>query len=162
MDSKLINPFIESTRKVLTSMAQTEVTPGKPYLKQGHATWGDVTGVIKMVSPQVQGTMVLSFDAPSILAIVQKMLSEEFSQINNDVADAVGELTNIITATTKASLSEQGYAFQMNTPAVVLGKNQDLPQQSDTAVIVIPFSTAAGNFVIEANLSAMKRCNHSP
>ena len=153
MDAKLINPFVESATNVLKTMAQTEVVAGKPAIKNGNLAWGAVTGIIGMAGDDTTGNMVISFDEPSILSIVSKMLMEEFTALNKDVVDAVGEITNMITGGTKNLLSQQGYTINMATPLVMVGKNIELTQLAMTPVISIPFSTPAGSFVIEANLA---------
>lgn len=157
MNVELINPFVLSTINVLKTMCQTNPTAGKPALKQGNRSWGSVSGVIGMAGEDVNGSMVLSFDTPCILSIVGKMLMEEFTEITPDVVDAVGELTNMISGGTKASLNEQGYSFNMASPIVVTGKDVELAQLGKGPVITIPFKTEAGSFVVEASLDKRKK-----
>ena len=152
MDSTLINPFIDSVRNVLGTMAQTEAVAGKPKLKSNTLTWGVVTGVIGMAGDDVNGNMILSFDEASILSVVSLMLGEEVPAVNQDVIDAVGELTNMICGGTKSRLSELGIKIHMATPLVIVGRDLELSQLTKAPVITVPFTTPAGTFVIEANL----------
>ena len=152
MDASLINPFVDATLNVLRTMAQTDASVGKPFLKRGNVTWGEVTGIIGMASEEVNGNMVVSFDAPAILKIVSAMLMERFVEIDKDVVDAVGEITNMICGGTKKVLAEQGYAISMASPLVVTGKDIKLSQLGEAPVISIPFSVEGGRFVVEANL----------
>ena len=156
MNVEFINPFINSALNVLKTMAKTTPNVGKPAVKPGNRTWGVVTGIIGLAGETVSGNMVLSFDAPSILRIVSNMLGEEFKEVNNDVVDAVGELTNMISGGAKGELSEKGHKFDMATPIMVTGKDLEIKQLSDIPVITVPFTTDAGKFVIEANLAARK------
>lgn len=153
MDATLINPFIQSTISVLKTMTQTNPTPGTPFIKKDSKTWGVVTGVIGMAGDRMSGNLLISFNQPCILDIVSKMLMEEFKEITPDVTDAVGEITNMITGGTKNLLSELGFSFDMATPMIITGKDIELKQQTKTPVVVVPFTTSAGEFVIEANLS---------
>lgn len=156
MKEELINPFIEAATKVLVTMGQTEASPGVPALKEDNRSWGAVSGVIGMVGDEVTGNMVISFDEGAILDIVSKMLMETFTEINKDVIDAVGEITNMICGGTKSILSQNGYKISMASPMVIVGKNIELTQLSKSPIVTIPFSTAKGKFVIEANLSRKK------
>lgn len=156
MKAELINPFINATLNVLKTMAQTNATPGKPGLKANNLTSGAVTGVIGMASEALNGNMVISFDQPSILAIVARMLMEEHKEINKDVIDAVGELTNMISGGAKKELSEMGFAFNMATPLMLTGQNIEMTQLSKSPIIVIPFTTPEGKFSVEANLAPAK------
>jgi chemotaxis protein CheX len=153
MKAEYINPFLNATKNVLETMAQTPVTPMKPQLKVDAVTYGEVTGIIGMVSKTVAGCMIISFEQAAILKIVSNMLMEEPKpSIDDEVVDAVGELTNMICGGAKAQLSKLNLKFDLATPTMVVGKGVEISYYSDSATIVIPFKTDDGNFVIEANL----------
>ena len=154
MKAEYLNPFISSTKNVLETMAQTKVTAKKPKLKDTDATFGDVTGIIGLASDQVEGSMTISFKKACILQIVGRMLMEDpQSEINEDIVDAVGELTNMICGGAKAEFGKLGLNFSLATPTMVTGQGVKIHQQSDEPIIVIPFQTDAGDFVLEANMS---------
>ena len=152
MSADYINPFLNATANVISTMASTPATAGKPGLKKDTASFGVVTGVIGMASDNLTGNMVISFEEPSILGIVSKMLGEEFKAINKDVVDAVGEITNMICGGAKKELSEKGFKFDMAIPVIVEGRNVTITQLSKGPVISIPFKTDCGEFVVETNL----------
>lgn len=152
MDAKIINPFLNATLNVLKTMASTEATPGKPVAKGSARTFGCVTGVIGMAGDQLTGNLLISFDEPSILAIVSRMLMEQFSTVNQDVVDAVGEITNMVCGGAKKELSEHGFKFELATPIIVTGQNVELQQMSKAPILSIPFKTPEGNFVVDTNL----------
>ena len=54
-----------------------------------------VSGIIGMTG-SARGSLALSFSANSILKIVSNMLGENYKEINGEVRDAVGEITNMI------------------------------------------------------------------
>ena len=68
MDVRLINPFIEATLHVLSSMAFTKATAGNPYLKKDSIAKGDVSGIVGL-SGEARGTISVSFSEESILAL---------------------------------------------------------------------------------------------
>ena len=152
MNVEFINPFLESTVKVIETMAATKVTVGTPTLKQGNKAWGLVSGVIGMASQNLAGCLIISFDQGSILGIVGGMLGEEMSAVTPDVVDAVGELTNMICGGAKAVLAQQGHKFDMATPVMLVGQEVEISQLSKAPVITIPFKTDRGEFVVEASM----------
>ena len=152
MKVEYINPFLKATKNVIETMANTKVTNDKPSLKQGNLSWGVVSGIIGMASSKLTGHMVISFDEKCILGIVSGMLGEDFKEINKDVVDAVGELTNMICGGAKKELSEAGYTFDLALPLMVMGQNVEICQLSKGPVLTIPFTTDKGKFVLEANL----------
>ena len=156
MNAEFINPFINAATNVLKTMAAITPEAGKPYLKTDSKTWGVVTGIIGMAGNEISGNMVISFDQGSILEIVNKMLMESYTEVSDEVVDAVGEITNMITGGAKKELSESGCVFEMATPVMLKGQGTELKQLAAVPVIVLPFTTGAGKFVIEANLARRK------
>lgn len=156
MKAEYLNPFLHATRNVLETMAHTRVTALKPHLKVGVATCGDVTGIIGMASDSIEGSMMISFPAPCILPIVARMLMEEPKEkIDEDILDAVGELTNMICGGAKAEFGKMGLSFNLATPTMITGKGVEIHLRTNNPIIVIPFETeCCGTFVLEANLSA--------
>ena len=152
MHVEYINPFLNATKNVIETMANVKVSNEKPGLKKGILSWGVVSGVIGMASDKLKGHMVISFDEPCILGIVGGMLGEEFKQINQDVVDAVGEITNMICGGAKKDLNDLGYKFDLAIPLMIVGKNVEITQLTKGPVLSIPFATATGRFVVEANL----------
>lgn len=149
MNVAFINPFLTSLSNVLSTMGGVECEIGKPTLKSDRISRGDVTGIIGMTSPQVKGSLAISFTQPVIMDIVEKMVGEKVTSIDDTVTDMVGELTNMTTGGAKNLLVEQGYEFDMATPVVVCGKQHEITHKTKDKVILIPFSTASGEFFIE-------------
>ncbi len=157
MKAEFINPFLTAAKNVLETMAQTQVTPQKPRLKDGTTSYGEVTGIIGMTSEEITGSMIVSFTEKCILKIVANMLMEEPKEkIDDEVVDAVGELTNMICGGAKAQLAKLDHKFALATPNMIVGKGVEISYYSKAPTIVIPFETANGSFVVEANLSEKK------
>lgn len=153
MNAEFINPFLTAAKNVLETMAQTPVSPKKPYLKREKTTYGEVTGIIGMTSNEVSGSMIVSFSQQCILKIVANMLMEDLkSSIDDEVVDAVGELTNMICGGAKAQLAKTDYKFNLAIPSMVVGKDVMITHYTNDPIIVIPFVTENGLFVVEANL----------
>ena len=149
MDAELLNIFIKAALNVIETMAFTKATAGKPRLKVDKITHGEVTGVIGLANTELRGSMVLSFDSSTIIAIVNSMLGSSYKEVNNDVVDAVGELTNMICGASKKGLSEyKSISLDFTIPTTIVGKNMEINFQSSVPVIEIPFNTDFGRFVI--------------
>ena len=149
-----INPFLEATLEVLETMAFIKAKNGNPYAVNSlRSTSGVVTGIIGMVGAQIHGALAVSFSKGCILRIVSNMLGEEFTEIDDIVIDAVGELTNMISGGTKKRLSDKGFSFNMAIPSMIRGKGIKIYHQSESkSAIVIPFSIPEGEFWVEACL----------
>ncbi len=148
MDVKLVNPFINATISVLETMAFVTVTAGRPYLKKDNLAVGDVTGVLGLTGV-ANGTISVTFEEKCILAIVSNMFGETMEELNHEIADAVGELTNMISGQARRELDEVGKVFKAAIPSVVTGSNHGITHCTNGPKIAIPFATDCGQFTIE-------------
>lgn len=148
MNVEFINPFLSATIGVLKTMAFTEVQSGKPFLKKDKISCGDVSGVVGITGPP-NGSMSLTFSRDCIIAIVSNMLGETFQEVTDDIKDAVGELSNMISGTARNELGNKGYSFKTSIPTVVSGPGHEIRHMCKAPTIAIPFNTAAGPFVVE-------------
>jgi len=152
MNAEYINPFLSSLLNVMSTMAQMELTPGKPMLKKGDIAMGDVSGLIGMVSEKAKGSLSITYDVSLALATMQGMLGESPSEINEEITDLVGEVTNMVAGGAKRMLSEVGIEFDMATPIVVSGENHTIHHKAKSAVVVIPLSSPKGKAYIEFSI----------
>ena len=144
LDKRFINAFIEGVIKTVSLMAQVEVTTGKPHVDQKFSAKGDVAGMVGMVFGQMKGTMSISFSKDSIFYILESMLGEKYTEVNEAVADAVGEMTNQIYGTAKTTLNQMGYGFEMAIPSVING-TFTISKHHNGATLVIPFNLPNGS-----------------
>jgi chemotaxis protein CheX len=149
MNVEFINPFISSLINVLETMAKTSLVPGKPSVKKEVIARGDVSGIIGMVGPQVQGSLSITFDESLAFSVMYNMLGERPDTLNEEITDMVGEITNMVTGGAKNLLSDKGFNFNMATPTVVSGKDHSITHKSKGVTILIPFTSGCGNAYIE-------------
>ncbi len=148
MDAKIINPFLEAAINVLKTMAMVDPKPGKAFLKKDHLAHGDVSGIIG-ITGDAQGSMSISFSAPCIKAIVKNLFGMPVEEINDEVRDAVGEITNMICGDARRRLEAENIHLQAGTPTIVSGENHTITHIHNGPKIAVPFDTDAGKFVIE-------------
>ena len=151
LDVKIINPFINATLNVLETMAFIKSKAEKPYLKKDNVAKGDVSGIVGFTG-ETNGAVFITFDESCIVKVVSNMFGEQLNEINDDIKDAVGELTNMISGQARKELEEIGKVFQGGIPSVVSGKNHELRPMTKGPKIAIPFRTAFGSFTIEVAL----------
>lgn len=151
MNVEFINPFLSSLVNVLSTMANTTITPGQPRIKKDELARGDVSGLIGMVSPQTKGSLSITFEESLAVELMFRMLGERPKGITADVTDMVGEITNMVTGGAKRILGEKGYDFTMATPVVVSGKGHTISHKSEGAKILMPFDSDFGKVHIEVS-----------
>jgi chemotaxis protein CheX len=148
MKAEFINPFLESTITVLTTMASVKPVAGAPYIKKESAVVGDVSAIVG-ITGEAEGSLCLAFTRDCILYIVSQMFGETKSEIDEEVKDAVGELTNMISGASRKALEEIGHHFQGAIPSIISGHSHEVRHVTTGPILSIPFRTDAGNFTVE-------------
>ncbi len=153
MDVKFINPFLYGTAEVLDKMAYIKPIAGKPFAKTHGTAYGDVSGIIGMTGDAI-GSLALTFSEKCIIGIISKMLGESHQEMNKEVMDAVGELTNMISGASRKLMEKDNLKVFAAIPTVVFGKNHTVRHVLQGPSIVIPFQTECGDFVIDVCLQS--------
>ena len=148
MDVRYINPFVEGTINVLQTMAFIPSKPGKPFIKKTPAATGDITGIIGLAGDK-EGSLSITFTFSCIKAILEKMLGEVHDELNEDVTDAVGEITNMICGDARNKLEAQNINLTAGIPTIITGQGHTISHITKSAIVVLPFTTDYGNFSLE-------------
>lgn len=152
LDKRLINAFVNGVIDVLSKQANTPVTTGKPFVEKEISVKGEIVGIIGMVAGKMKGTMTISFQKQAVFDVIDGMIGERYTEITNDVSDAVGELTNQIYGSAKTTLNQLGYSFEMAIPTVIHG-DFSISAYHHGTTLVIPFEVPNGaRFFIEITI----------
>ncbi|MGA3115128.1 MAG: chemotaxis protein CheX [Syntrophobacteraceae bacterium] len=152
MDVKMINPFLAAAMHVLKTMAQIDAKPGRPFLKKDDLAIGDVSAIIG-ITGAAQGSMALVFTEQCIMDIASNLLGMPFTELNHEVRDAVGELTNMICGDARRRLAEDGIVLQAGIPTIVGGKSHTIVHIANGPHLAVPFETPKGSFMVEVAFS---------
>ena len=155
LDTEFINPFLSATIDVLKVLAHVEAIAGKPYLKKsGEKFTGDISGVIGIVSESFSGSVIISFPEKTFISFMNSMLDEKYTEINPDILDGAGEITNQVFGKAKVTLNEKGFGIKAAIPSVVSGKDHTLLSICKGPTVVIPFSCDEGKFFVEISITS--------
>ncbi len=150
MKAEYINPFLLSTVSAFETMLHCRLTRGTPYIKNGANPSHEVSGVIGL-SGRAQGTVVVGLGREAALGVAEIMLQERIPEINADVTDAVGELTNIIAGRAKSDLDHLNLSVSL--PSVITSTNHVIQFPSKVTPICIPFESQWGPITVEVGLA---------
>lgn len=149
MKVEYINPFLQSTIAVFDTMLDCELIRKEPFVKKGCHPEHEVSGIIGL-SGKARGTVVLSLSKNAALRATEALLRDPPAEINADVTDAVGELTNIIAGGAKARLKH--LAMSVSLPTIITGKSHSVEFPKRVTPICIPFDCAWGYVAVEVGL----------
>lgn len=152
MDIMMINALLNSLFIIFKTMVRLDIQAGVPVLKQDNIAKGAASGLINMKSEGTSGSVALSLTLPTIRKISLGMLGEEFTSINKDATDLVGELTNMLVGGAKRILSEKGHEFDMHTPQLLVGDQHEIVHHHAAGqTVLMPILIDEDEFYIELN-----------
>jgi len=149
LDPIYVTAFIEATQNVFQTMLRQEVSFAKPIVGRLPHLDNDVSAIIGM-SGDVVGTVVLSLPAATASKIVELFVGLPIDMENEDFADAVGELVNVISGGAKAKFD--GQEVRISCPSVVIGQGHTVQQPSGSVSISIPCESSCGGFSVDVSI----------
>ncbi len=153
---EFINPFIDATRNVFSTMCGMDVVRKKLFLKDDYKMLGDVSGVMGL-SGTACGSVVVSLPKELACKIVTKMLGEDLgTELSPDVCDGVGEIINMIAGQAKAMLVKTKYHFTISIPSVISGHGHEISHKKGTPNIVVLFEADGTPFALQVCLAPVE------
>jgi chemotaxis protein CheX len=144
MDVKYINPFVLAAQNVFKTMLSIDVDMGKPILKDGGTTSGEVTGVMGLVGDK-KGSICISFMNKGALFVFKTLVGEDSRDVGPEVVDAIGELTNIISGQARKEFEKAGIHLKAAIPMVIVGKDVQMNFITMRPIISLPFHFSVKN-----------------
>lgn len=135
-----IKPCIEACQHVFKNFLGLEIIAEEPYLldKKVNPGW-DISGVIGLTG-DVRGVIVISMKETLACTLTSRLIGKEYTQIDDDVTDAIGEIVNIISGNAKQGL-EKLFHLVISIPTIVRGQEHSIvwPRGEQTKILCIPF-----------------------
>jgi chemotaxis protein CheX len=141
-----VGTFASCTKKIFSTMLGWDIVLADQTQSRGFLSKYDVSGLIGF-SGSLRGTLVVSCDAEMTYAAAEAFLGARPADINEDVVDLVGELTNMIGGSSKDRLGIAG--IELGLPAVVSGIGHRVSFQPSAHVEIMHFMCDAGPFTVE-------------
>jgi chemotaxis protein CheX len=95
MKPEQIDSFLNSTVSTFDAMLGCTLIPREPFVRRRCQPEHEVCGIIGL-SGKAKGTVMLCLGRDAALSVTGAMLGMTVTEIDSNVTDAIGELTNII------------------------------------------------------------------
>lgn len=146
----VINAFCAGINDTLKTMAQVEVTFGKPTIEKDWLSFGDITGVIDFETQEFKGSIYIHFQDKTLMKIYTQMLGEECQSMSPEVLDCIGEISNMAYGVAKGKLDPLQMNFSMSIPKP--SKTADLIRLNQIPHLRIPFKIESEDCLLEVTL----------
>lgn len=162
-----LNEFIaecikQSTAQVFSTMLALELPEGETIVE--HSAPGSNDGVVSFIGlagPWV-GSGGLSCSPALACRICSQMLMTETASVNEEVLDAVAELTNMVVGGVKTELEGKLGPLGLSIPTVVYGRNFKTRSVGSAEWVVVRFNWEGEELVVKLCLAPHDKNAHAP
>jgi chemotaxis protein CheX len=140
-----------ATQEMFTSMLGSEIQQLSASEAERSTPFDGVLSLIGLAGALIgNGALVCSAEAACGLS--SRLLDAEFSSVDEQVLDAVGEITNMIVGGFKNLLESQVGPMQMSVPSVIFGENISTRDAKADVSVSVRYAFPAGVFGLTIRL----------
>ena len=157
LEKCMIDALDSSAREVFSTMLGVELGPGEPFVEAAPPdASGGVVALIGVAGPWT-GTGTVGCSPHLACRICAGMLMTESSSIDEEVLDAVAELTNMIIGGAKTKLELELGPLGLSIPTVVYGRNFRTKSAIHSEWVVVRFQWEGEPFEVKLCLGRTAR-----
>ena len=152
----LVSLVRESTENVFEMMMGQSVVTGSAYLdSQASSASNGVVSFIGMAGAWM-GTGSIACSASCACQIASQLMMAEYHAVDEEVLDAVAELTNMILGNVKTALEERLGPMGLSIPTVIYGRNFTSRTVGKQEWTVVPFECYGERLEVQVCLAEQK------
>jgi len=147
---KLVGIIRSSTEEVFSMMLGLPIECGESHCEQlGDQSYDGVVAVVGLAGAYV-GTGRISCSAKFACTISSAMLATVYESVDDDVLDAMAEVTNMIIGNVKSQIENDYGPMGLSIPTVIFGRNYRARSTGAVDWTVVPF--VSGNERMEIRI----------
>ncbi len=148
--AKFVQPFIGTLQDFFQSVLETPLTAGPARLKTDAISDFAVSGTMT-VAGKVSGRVVVSLSEQAAIEFTQKYLDLDKQPEEELIADATGELTNIVFG--KAAALVFGQRTSTPIPIVVYGPGYAIAPQEGATCVAVTCKSELGDLELDVSIT---------
>lgn len=154
LDVMLVNAVVSATTQVLSTMANTQAVCKEIKAEKDYRPYGDISAVIGIFGEKGEGMFALSFPMELANTIIARLIGVPAEKLSSeDRCDGVGELVNMISGSTKSTLSQQNNTvYKLALPTVIQGRDHEISSRPKNApYLVMLFEVEGKTFSLQVS-----------
>ncbi len=121
LNEQIIEDVHAAVEKTFGQMFGLKVESSFQSIERGAEPSGDVTVIITLIGKDPQGALILTFPKETVFNVLKVFYKRDFTEIDNTVMGAVGEISNIVYGVFKQRVRSKGLQFGMAMPQISAG-----------------------------------------
>jgi len=150
----IVAAIVSSTQDVFSTMLGVEITPGDILTAKADVE-APASGLVSLIglAGSWSGTGSLACTGVFACTMAGQLLACTFESVNEEVLDAVGEITNMIIGNVKTVLEEKVGEMGLSTPTVIFGRNFQTRSARVHDWVVVPFDSGGERMCVQLCLA---------
>lgn len=158
---ELVEAIAKATTEVFSTMLNLPLTPGKMQTEPtvAAAPASGIVSLIGLAGPWV-GTGSLACTGTLACRLSSHFLMTPFESVNEEVLDAIGEITNMVVGNVKTALEEKVGPMGLSTPTVIFGRNFQTRSARIHEWTVVPFNCEGERLYVQICVAPNQDASH--
>jgi chemotaxis protein CheX len=145
---KAIDLLILSTVEVFEKMVARNLTFGTPIEGDALRPRSNVVGTVSFAGTE-SGVVAFYSTLAGANEIAAAMLGMDPSEVNGEMPDAIGEITNMIAGSFRTRMTDNGHPCAISIPTVIIGSDFYTKYVSDVRRTLCPFQMGDQEVFVE-------------
>lgn len=155
-NERIIEKTVAATQEVFQMMLGVDAAPGEARVAHGALT--PTQGILSFIglAGTWAGTGSIACSAAFACRLSELLLMSEYPAVNEEVLDAVAEVTNMIIGNVKTGLEEDLGPMGLSIPTVIFGRNFSSRTAGNNDWVVIPFAVEGHELTVQICLAPQR------
>jgi chemotaxis protein CheX len=144
----VVETLQQATEEVFATMVFRNLTCERPIEGDALRPQSNVVGTVGFVG-SASGLVAFYSTLDGARDIAGSMLGMEPAQVNGEMADAIGEVTNMIAGSFRTRMAAKGDAWAITVPTVTVGSDFYIKPHVQGKRVLIPFKMDGHEIFVE-------------
>lgn len=142
-----------STLEVFSTMLGMEIVAGEAHSGKNAGSFkSGVVALLGLAGAWV-GSGNVSCEPPFACKLASQLLRAEYDVVNEDVLDAVSEVSNMIIGNVKTFLETKLGPLGLSTPTVIYGHNFETRSVGNADWVMVPFTSRSDGMNVQISIT---------
>ncbi|MCX6537765.1 MAG: chemotaxis protein CheX [Acidobacteria bacterium] len=148
VQKKAVDLLIESAREVFEMMVMRHLELGTPIEGDAPRPKSNVVGTVSFAGSE-SGLVAFYSTMDAAKQIAGSLLGMPAAEVNGEMPDAIGEITNMIAGALRTKMTDAGHPWAISIPTVTIGSDFYTRYVSDVSRVLCPFKMEDEEICVE-------------
>ena len=138
LSANIVDNLVAATTEVFETMVFRTLKTGTPIEGEALRPGSNVVGTIGFAG-SASGLVAFYSTLDTAREIAGAMLGMEPTDVKGEIADAIGEITNMVAGSFRTRMAREGDAWAISVPTVTIGSDFYIKPMTNGKRVLLPF-----------------------